>query len=142
MSTKTPPDFLRKKLGIEELFPCEGKEASVGHVKKYKTPSRWVKWMYGYTLLKRECRWVSCPAYADCDLLCWGGHNPQREDSEDMIQKMMIDFTAGRGPFSSEEHTFLLQLLERLETDEHFIPTERQKAWLTSLYDRWTSRKM
>lgn len=141
MISKTPPGLLREQTGKTESFPCEGEAAQIAHVTKYKITSRWLVQMRKMTERKRLCKWLSCPVYGRCDLLGWGGEDPERESTGDMLIAMMPDFTEGRGPFSDKEHHFLMDLLERFEGDDKYIPTKRQTNWLSSLYDRWVEVK-
>lgn len=143
MTSKTPPYYLRKHYPeLEQSFPCEGGNAQLAHVKLHKINRKWLERMRLLTGVHKHCKWLTCPAYEYCDLLNWGDHNPEREEAESMLQAMMPDFTAGRGPFSTGEHHFLVDMLERMESSTIFIPTARQESWLRGLYQRWSEKKM
>lgn len=137
MSTKTNPGLLRKKLNLYERFPCEGIKHQISHVKKYEIESRWLERMHSLTKKKKQCKWISCPGYHACDLRGWGEHISERDDAEEMLQKLLPDLASGRTPFADNEYNFLMSLLDVMEMDEHFIPTERQMGWLSSLFERW-----
>lgn len=122
------------------LVPCEGERKAKAFVKNHKLPREYVERMNSLTLYRRECCWIACPLFGECDHLGWKMQVRPREESLEIFEDFLQHTDDMDQFFTEKEEAFIWDLLDRLEASEDFSPSESQMRWLQSLHERLLSR--
>lgn len=130
-----------KGMALFVPLPCESGPSLLKHAEAFQVNPFLLKLFKKMSEVKGFCCWVTCPLFGDCPLDGWGSQIKEREIIGDLLVEMADDLVNGFHPFSAKEETFLLEMLERFEMNEKFIPSERQSSWVEALHSRYTEKK-